>query len=64
MTKQAFATLRFGDWSRILVGQINRKHYYFAVDTVLRQFQWIHGLLRRQRDSALDFDQMREGTAR
>jgi hypothetical protein len=38
MTKQAFATLRFGDWSRILVGQINRKHYYFAVDTVLRQF--------------------------
>ena len=32
MTKPAFAKLRFGDWSRILVGQINRKHYYFAVD--------------------------------
>ena len=32
MTKPAFAALRFGDWSRILVGQINRKHYYFAVD--------------------------------
>jgi hemolysin-activating ACP:hemolysin acyltransferase len=32
MTKPAFAVLRFGDWSRILVGQINRKHYYFAVD--------------------------------
>jgi hemolysin-activating ACP:hemolysin acyltransferase len=32
MTKPAFANLRFGDWSRILVGQINRKHYCFAVD--------------------------------
>lgn len=32
MTKPAFAMLRFGDWSRILVGQINRKHYYFVVD--------------------------------
>jgi hypothetical protein len=26
MTKPAFANLRFGDWSRILTGQINRKH--------------------------------------
>ena len=33
MTKPAFAKLRFGDWSRILTGQINRKHYYFAVDS-------------------------------
>jgi hemolysin-activating ACP:hemolysin acyltransferase len=32
MTKPAFANLRFGDWSRILTGQINRNHYYFAVD--------------------------------
>ena len=32
MTKPAFANLRFGDWSRILTGQINRKHYCFAVD--------------------------------
>jgi hemolysin-activating ACP:hemolysin acyltransferase len=32
MTKPAFANLRFGDWSRILVGQINRKHYFFVVD--------------------------------
>ncbi|MDF2970368.1 MAG: toxin-activating protein [Microvirga sp.] len=32
MTTPAFANLRFGDWSRILTGQINRKHYYFAVD--------------------------------
>jgi hemolysin-activating ACP:hemolysin acyltransferase len=32
MTKPAFAALSFGEWSRILVGQINRKHYYFVVD--------------------------------
>jgi hemolysin-activating ACP:hemolysin acyltransferase len=32
MTKPAFAQLRFGDWSRVLTGQINRKHYCFAVD--------------------------------
>jgi hemolysin-activating ACP:hemolysin acyltransferase len=32
MTKPAFAQLSFGDWSRILVGQINRKHYCFVVD--------------------------------
>ena len=32
MTKPAFANLRFGDWSRILTGQINRKHYCFAID--------------------------------
>jgi hemolysin-activating ACP:hemolysin acyltransferase len=33
MTKPAFANLRFGDWSRILTGQINRKHYCFAIDS-------------------------------
>jgi hemolysin-activating ACP:hemolysin acyltransferase len=32
MTKPAFANLKFGEWSRILVGQINRRHYAFAVD--------------------------------
>jgi hemolysin-activating ACP:hemolysin acyltransferase len=32
MTKPAFAKLGFGEWSRILVGQINRKHYCFVVD--------------------------------
>src|SRR5262245_10763283 len=32
MNKPAFANLRFGDWSRVLVGQINRKHYAFVVD--------------------------------
>jgi hemolysin-activating ACP:hemolysin acyltransferase len=33
MTKPAFANCRFGDWSRILVGQINRKHFWFAIDS-------------------------------
>jgi hemolysin-activating ACP:hemolysin acyltransferase len=33
MSKPAFASLRFGDWSRILVGQINRKHYCFVIDS-------------------------------
>jgi hemolysin-activating ACP:hemolysin acyltransferase len=32
MTKPAFAAQRFGEWSRILVGQINRKHYCLVVD--------------------------------
>src|SRR5688500_14666794 len=32
MTKPAFADLPFGAWSRILVGQIRRGHYAFAVD--------------------------------
>lgn len=32
MVKPAFANLKFGDWSRILVGQINRGHYRFAID--------------------------------
>lgn len=36
MTKPAFANLRFGEWSRILVGQINRRHYAFAVDPARR----------------------------
>jgi hemolysin-activating ACP:hemolysin acyltransferase len=32
MTMPAFASLRFGEWSKILVGQINRKHFLFIVD--------------------------------
>lgn len=36
MTKPAFANLRFGDWSRVLVGQINRRHYAFAIDSQRR----------------------------
>ena len=33
MNMPAFANLRFGHWSQTLVGQINRKHYYFVVDS-------------------------------
>jgi len=29
MGKPGFARLRFGSWSRILIGQINREHYFF-----------------------------------
>lgn len=36
MTKPAFASLPFGEWSRVLVGQINRGHYVFAVDDTKR----------------------------
>jgi hemolysin-activating ACP:hemolysin acyltransferase len=32
MTKPAFASLTFGAWSRILVGQINRGHYQLVLD--------------------------------
>jgi hemolysin-activating ACP:hemolysin acyltransferase len=32
MSKPAFASLAFGDWSRVLVGQINRGHYAFVID--------------------------------
>lgn len=32
MTRPAFARLRFGEWSKVLVGQINRQHYHFVID--------------------------------
>ncbi len=32
MTKPAFARIGFGEWSRILVGQINRGHFWFVLD--------------------------------
>jgi hemolysin-activating ACP:hemolysin acyltransferase len=51
MTKPAFANLKFGDWSRILVGQINRKHYYFAVDDK-KQIQGFLGWALATRDNA------------
>lgn len=51
MTKPAFANLKFGDWSRILVGQINRKHYYFAVDEK-KQIQGFLGWALATRDKA------------
>jgi hemolysin-activating ACP:hemolysin acyltransferase len=42
MTKPAFANLKFGEWSRILVGQINRGHYCFVVDD-MNQIQGFAG---------------------
>jgi hemolysin-activating ACP:hemolysin acyltransferase len=51
MTKPAFAALRFGEWSRILVGQINRKHYYFVVDAK-NQIQGFVGWAVTSRDKA------------
>lgn len=36
MAKPAFAQLRFGEWSKILVGQINRRHYCFVLDATDR----------------------------
>src|SRR5262245_41907599 len=32
MGKLTFSRLRFSDWSRVLVGQVNRRHYYFVMD--------------------------------
>jgi hemolysin-activating ACP:hemolysin acyltransferase len=32
MKKPAFAKLPFGEWSQVLIGQINRGHFFFAVD--------------------------------
>lgn len=51
MTKPAFANCRFGDWSRILVGQINRKHYWLVVDDK-NQIQGFLGWALTSRDKA------------
>lgn len=32
MTRPAFARLEFGAWSRVLVGQVNRRHYHLVLD--------------------------------
>lgn len=69
MTKPAFANLRFGDWSRILVGQINRKHYCFVVDgagEVLGFMGWAlatdeHARAWAEGHRALTFDDSRGG---
>ena len=51
MTKPAFAKLRFGEWSKILVGQINRGHYAFVVDAE-GQVQGFVGWALATRDKA------------
>jgi hemolysin-activating ACP:hemolysin acyltransferase len=54
MTKPAFANLRFGDWSRILVGQINRGHYCFVIDAANR-VQGFAGWALTNKESAEDW---------
>ena len=69
MTKPAFAALKFGGWSRILTGQINRKHYYFVLDEK-KQVQGFLGWALASKDVAeawvenragVSFDDAREG---
>jgi hemolysin-activating ACP:hemolysin acyltransferase len=62
MTKPAFAALRFGEWSRILVGQINRKHYYFVVDAK-NQIQGFLGWAVTTKDKAEAWLEGRGGLA-
>ena len=51
MNKPAFAKLPFGEWSRILVGQINRGHYCFVIDTE-KKIQGFLGWALTSRDKA------------
>jgi hemolysin-activating ACP:hemolysin acyltransferase len=60
MTKPAFANLKFGDWSRILVGQINRGHYCFAVDAE-NQVQGFMGWAFASREHAEGWVEGRRG---
>jgi hemolysin-activating ACP:hemolysin acyltransferase len=60
MIKPAFAALRFGEWSRILVGQINRKHYYFVIDAK-NQVQGFLGWAVTSKDKAEAWVQGRGG---
>lgn len=60
MGKPAFARLQFGDWSRILVGQINRGHYCFAADAEDRICGFM-GWLLTDRDKAEAWVEGRRG---
>ena len=60
MIKPAFANLKFGDWSRILVGQINRGHYCFAVDEK-NEVQGFMGWALAARDNAEAWVEGRRG---
>jgi len=62
MTKPAFAGLRFGDWSRVLTGQINRKHYCFAIDG-RNQIQGFMGWAVTSKEKAEDWVEGRNGLA-
>jgi hemolysin-activating ACP:hemolysin acyltransferase len=60
MTKPAFAALNFGEWSRILVGQINRKHCCFVVDSK-NQVQGFLGWALTDKDTAEAWVEGRRG---
>lgn len=52
-TKPAFGSLPFGEWSRVLVGQINRGHYVFVINSA-KQVQGFAGwgLVTREKAEA------------
>lgn len=71
MTKPAFAGLKFGHWSKVLVGQINRKHYMFvargetivgfygyAFTTPEKARLWVNGKLDLAYKDSLEGDSM------
>jgi len=58
--KPAFARLAFGEWSQVLVGQINRGHYYFIVDQH-QQVQGFFGWALTQERLAEEWVQGRSG---
>src|SRR5829696_400375 len=62
MTKPAFASVRFGAWSRILVGQINRGHYRLAIDAK-DEIQGFMGWALSSRERAEDWVQGRHALA-
>ena len=53
MRKQNFESLKFGAWSKILVGQINRKHYFFVLDN--QQVVGFAGWALATKDNALEW---------
>ncbi len=57
--KPAFARLQFGEWSQVLVYQVARGHYFFAVDRSLR----VQGFLGWALTSEALADQWVEGRA-
>jgi hemolysin-activating ACP:hemolysin acyltransferase len=62
MTKPAFAQLKFGGWSRILTGQVNRGHYYFVLDD-RKQVQGFLGWALANKDKAEAWVQDRAGVS-
>ena len=59
MTKPAFARQPFGEWARVLTGQINRKHYYFVTDG--KHVQGFVGWALATREKAEDWVEGRRG---